>query len=398
MRKNDKSDASLLFLAVIALILAAGVTVAITMIRSERLEDDRVINTLFVIENEGKPLCTFVLLYYPSTKRAAIFDIPGSVGILLKSVRRVDRIDSAYDAKKISVYKDEIISLLDVDIPYSIIINIEDLGKLTDLLEGVEIFIPTSVSIFHDNPILFSSGITRLDGDKAKQYVTYELPEENTELHVLRKQRFFGGLLKRIGEQSEILKHKPTSKLFYSFMKTSMNQRNTNWFFGEFAKIDMDRTNIQSVGGNLREISGQMLIVPSWDGALIKDIVKGTLASLIAENGRNERVLSVDIQNGTQVSGLAGRTAELVRGFGYEVNSVGNADRNDYARTLIIDHTGRESLVQEFGKIIRCTNIEYRGGTNQLDEHDIELMNFEYKADFTLIIGRDFNERFVTGN
>ncbi|MDR0474044.1 MAG: LCP family protein [Treponema sp.] len=401
MRKKTKIDASVLFLAVIVLILAAGVAAAVTLLGSDPIEEslsaNRVVNTLFVIENNGTPLCTYVLMYYPATRRAAIFDIPGSVGLILTNIKRVDRIDTVYDEKKISVFKSEIESLLGVDIPFSIIINMDNLGKITDLLEGVEIFVPAAVNIYQEKPIMFNSGITRLDGDKAKLYITYELPEENPELPNFRRQRFFWGLLKRMGEQNEIFRNKQLARFYYSFFRTGMNRRSFLRFFEEFSKIDMDRINIQSVGGNQREISGQMLILPFWDGALIKDIVRDTLGSLVVEGAFNERVFTVEILNGTQVSGLAGRTAELIRNFGYDVISIGNADHNNYAKTVIIDHTGRENLVQDFGKIIRCTNIEYGNINNQIQDQN-EMMNFEYQADFTLVIGRDFNERYVTGN
>jgi hypothetical protein len=261
----------------------------------------------------------------------------------------------------------------------------------------VEIFIPTPVDEYHDGHILFSSGITRLDGDKAKIYLTYELPEENDELINFRRQRFFIGLIKRLGEQNQFLENPQAAGVFRSLIKTGINARTHMRLFGEFAGIDADRVSIQSVGGNVRMISDQLLIFPYWDGNLIKEIVRQTLGSLIrpTENTMGDRVFTVEILNGTMVSGLAGRPAELFRGFGYDVISIGNADRNDYEKTLIIDRSGYQAVARSFGELIRCTNIQFDSPIQANPEIDLEMQNFEYRSDFTVIIGRDFNGRFV---
>jgi hypothetical protein len=268
------------------------------------------------------------------------------------------------------------------------------------LIEGVELFIPSPVDIFQDEIILFPSGITWLDGDKSKVYITYELPEENAELANFRRQRFFLGLLKRFGEQNETLKNPQVTQIYQSLIRTNVSQRSRVRLFDEFARIDTDRVGIQSVGGNPREVSGQTLIFPFWDGSLVKDIVRQSLGSLVrpVEGSLTERVFTVEILNGTTVIGLAGRTAELLRGFGFDIISIDNADSSDYERTLIIDRSGFEVVVRDFGNIIHCTNIRFDTLSPQTTELGMDLQNLEYKADFTLIIGRDFNERYVVGN
>ena len=57
-------------------------------------------------------------------------------------------------------------------------------------------------------------------------------------------------------------------------------------------------------------------------------------AAARAENAR------IAVLNGAGVEGLAGRTADWLKEQGVEVAEVGNADRLDYAKTLLIDYTG----------------------------------------------------------
>jgi anionic cell wall polymer biosynthesis LytR-Cps2A-Psr (LCP) family protein len=401
MRKN-KTDASLLFLGGIGVLLVCGIVFAVLNLRSDPLEDsiseNRVLNTLFIIEDEERPLASYVLMYYPATRRAAIFDIPGSLGLIIDRINRVDRIDTVYESRRLAPFKHEIEKLLGVEISFSVIIDLDKLVKIVDLIEGVEIFIPSAVEIYQDEPILFPSGVTRLDGDKSRLYISYELPEENQELITSRRQHFFLGLIKRLGEQNEVLHNPVVSKVYRSFFRTAMSWKTQERLFDEFAGIDTDRVNIQSVGGNIKEVSGQTLILPHWDGNLIKEIVRQSLGALVrpAEGSLSERVFTVEILNGTAVNGLANRTAELFRSFGYDVISVNNADHNNYAQTRIIDHSGLDEAVKAFAGIIRCENISYDILAGELDMADIDIQNFDYRSDFTLIIGRDFNGRYVT--
>ena len=404
--KIVKIDASPILLALIVLFLAGGIIAGFLSFRSDPIEEtltgDQVINTLFVIENNGKPLCTYVLMYYPKTAKAAAFDIPGSLGLIIQRINRVDRIDMLYDPNRINSFQTEVGRLLGVEISFHVAIELENLVRIVDLIEGVDVFIPVPVEIYGGEPVLFPSGSSRLDGDKIKTYVTYLLDEESPEMPVFRRQRFFLGFLKRLGEKNETLKHQQVTQVFQSFIKTNMNSRTRTRLFDAFSRIDIDRVNIQSVAGLNREVSGQILIFPHWDGNLIKDIVRQTISGLVrpVEGSSSGRVFTVEVLNGTMTTGLAGRTAELLRGFGYDIISIGNADRNDYAQTRIIDRSGYPESARSFGDIIRCRNIEFETlvPDDSVPEMDLESRNHEYKADFILILGRDFNERYVTGN
>jgi len=399
----SKTEASRLLLILIILLFITAISLAVYTLRSNPVEDilssSRIINVLFVIEDEKKPLSSYVLMYYPDTKRAAVFDIPGELGLLISRINRVDRIDRVYDGSRIGSFEDEVEKLLGIDINFSIVITKENLKSMVDLLEGVRIFIPSPVSYREDSQlILFPSGMTVLDGDKAALYASYSLPDEDREMEVSRRQRFFLGLLDRWIIMNDKLKNPSAAKLYFSFFRTSMNQRTFMRLFDEFVFIDSDRVNIQAVGGNLREVSGQTLIIPHWDGNLVKEVVRQTLGTLTrqVEEHMSERTPTVEVLNGTAITGLAGRTAEMLRSFGYDVISTSNADRNDYDRTVIVQRSGDEAMVKAFADIIRCTNIRREVDSREGLEEDFELQNFDLKADFTLIIGRNFNGRYVT--
>jgi anionic cell wall polymer biosynthesis LytR-Cps2A-Psr (LCP) family protein len=399
-KNNAHFDASVILLVAITVFLGAGIFVTVQALRSDPIEGaiagDRIINTLFVLEGAGagKPLGTYVLMYYPATKRASIVDIPGQVGLILQRINRVDRIDTVYESRKIAAFENEVERLLGVPITYTFVLDLNNLGKVVDLIEGIEILIPSRVEIYDDvTPILFPSGKTWLDGDKAKLYASYELPDEDRELIAFRRQRFFLGFIKRMCERQQLLKNAEVTRVYQSMLRTDMNLRVRERLFDEYASVNMDRVGLQSVGGNLREVSGQQLLLPYYDGTLIKDIVRQTQQGLTRplESAATDRVFTVEVQNGTLTNGLAGRTAELLRGFGYEVTGIKNAEQIS-DETLIIDRSGNENMARIFGSIIQCNNIEFEPPAS--DDMGIQ-QTFEYRTDFILILGRDFNGRYV---
>lgn len=396
--RSAKLDSSFILLAAIFLLAAGGGLTVFFAVRADPLKEalsgDRVITTLFVIEDGGKPLSSFVLLYYPETARGAVFDVPGSVGLIIQSLNRVDSIDTLYAPRRYGDFQREVGSLLGLEIAFSVVLSLDKLAGLVDLLEGVELFVPDAIAIYDETtPILLPSGLVRLDGAKARKFATYELKEDDREDGVARRQRLFLALLKRLGERNEYLKGKDVFPFFDSLIETSVDGRTAMRLFDAFAAMDSDRIFMQRVGGNLRDVSGKPLLFPFYDGNLIKEIVNQALSSLVrrSEGTITERVFTVEVLNGTPSSGMARRTAELLRGFGYDIIAVSNADRNDIEKTTVVDRSGYEDMARIFADVIRCSNI--RSESRYRDS--IDPQNLDIRADFTIIIGKDFNGRYV---
>jgi anionic cell wall polymer biosynthesis LytR-Cps2A-Psr (LCP) family protein len=397
--QNNKFDNSIVLLSAIGIISAAGI-IFVYLAATSRLDvlrislgENHVVNTLFVVEYKNKPVATYVTLFNAGTRRAALFDIPPDVGRILKQVNRVDRIDTVYDGRRLKEYVTEVENLLGVDVYDTVVFDLDALSKIVDIIDGVRVFIPTRVTIYDsENSVIFPAGWTELDGAKTKAYLLYE-EEDDTSVARQWRNRFFIGLLKRVGEKNLYLKKEGVEKYINALIKTSMNKKVRARFFDNWAYIDADRISVQQISGNYREISGKHLLLPHYDGGLIKDIIRQTLNTLTRQSGRTlaDRVITVEVLNGTTTAGLAGATAEMIRGFGYDVINIDNADRSDYDTTTIIDHANNEEEALNFAEIIHSKTIIT---DTALDEFDSGVQSYEYKADITLILGRDYNGRF----
>lgn len=359
----------------------------------DSLSKDNLIKVLVVLEDAGAPVSTNVVTYYPGSKRAAMFDIPGETGLIIRKLGRVDRINALYTEKGVDDYRLEIQSLTGVTIPFYLVINVDHFSRLADLFGGLEVFIPSPVDIKTDTgKILLPSGAVSLDGDKLKTYITYVDPLDQEGEAASRKQKAVLALFRALSDNSTTAFSKGIFPTVKSCMSTNIAANSLKDLLIELSRIDAERLVPQRVTGSLRNVDGKMLLFPFYDGQLLKDIVRQTLGGLVSEDSAaQERIYAIEILNGTRIQGLAGETSELYQSFGYDVIRVANAEVTDQEKTLVIDRIGNETVASTIAQVIQCTNIQ----KTSIENFDIGDYGTEATVDYTIILGKDFNGRYV---
>ena len=396
MGKNSKSQSSALFLILIFAVLAISAFVIFFSLRTDPIEEvlknDQLLKILFVLSDEDEVISTDVILYYPVTQKTAMFDIPGRTGAIYSSVGRVDRIDSVYLEKGIQSYKQEIEKLLDTTIPFTLEVDLDQFSQLTDLLGGLRIFIPSPVDIkTEDEYYLLPSGAVTLDGDKIKTYIKYREPEETENDIQERMQNTVLGFLNALNQQKGLVLGDRTFDYFNKLMKINMDKDGLKRLLSEISNIDSERLAPQTITGSVRDVDGKQLLFPYYDGQLIKDACKQSMSALVASTSMvYDRTYVLEIQNGTTVQGLAKNTSALLQSIGYDVLTTTNADSNDYAKTVIIDHINNPQVASSLGDFIMCDNIIVEEVQSEDASLDANLL-----VDFTIILGKDFDGRYV---
>jgi hypothetical protein len=114
------------------------------------------------------------------------------------------------------------------------------------------------------------------------------------------------------------------------------------------------------------------------------------------KNTEYTRTYVLEIQNGTSVQGLARNTALLFQAVGYSVYRTTNASSQDVDKTVIIDHIGNPDIAKNLGSFIRCTNIQEEEVKKTTPGSEGDLQE-QAMVDFTIILGRDFDGRYVRG-
>ena len=397
---REKISAAFLFL-ILAVMIGAVIYVALSLRTDpvkETLENDEVIKVLVVInDGQGNCLSTDLLAYYPPFRKGVLFDIPGNIGDIFKSIDRTDRIDAIYREKGIPSFVTEVSRLTDTIIPFTVELSLDNLSTLTDMLGGLNLFISAPVDSLSPagERWLLPSGQINLDGDKIKTYMTYLLEGEGESELDDRRQSVIVSLLSAINENRKQMFSKKNFKKYVSLFDSNVDSDSFYKLVELIANINTDGLAPFYPQGNFRvTTSGQRLWFLQDSGQLIKDVIKTTISSLASEDTKEgNRVYVVEVLNGTDVSGSARNAAYLLQGMGYEIFNFGNTSSSDYyEHTLIISHIGDSAPVRTFADFITCKNIEIEA-VDPFSGDDGTGMD----VDFTLILGKDWDGRYVRG-
>ena len=398
MKTSNPNSNKGAFLLILIFVILISVTVGLVLsLRvntvDENLKSDRVIKTLVVMEAKNRVLFTDVFIYYPETKRGALINILGNTGAIFQSLGRVDGIDSVYLEKGIEVYMSEIEKLVGQSIPFYIILNLTKFGELTDMLGGMKVFIPSPVDVKNEEGerFLLPSGVVSLDGEKIQTYLNFEKSDETDDEAVERRQNVLLAFFSALSRNEKIIQDKKNFSLIEKKMDSNLDDDEFHHLMSMISEIDSEHLVPQTITGSKRVVDGKTLLFPYYDGQLIKDVFKQVSNSLISlDNANVARTYVLEIQNGTSVQGLARNTSALLQSAGYDVLSQGNADSNDYEKTVIINHIGNAEIAKNLGDFIRCTNI-----IEESVSAESEFTAVASNVDFTIILGKDFDGRYV---
>lgn len=379
-----------LFLILVLIAISAFVVVRLTQKGTVEavIKKDKAMGILFIFEQEKKPVSNQLLIWYPSRRKAAIMDIPGSMGIILKSANQMNSIDSIYDARNPKRYVKEISDYLRFPIDGWLCYDQQSLSQTVDLLEGIQIFLAEPVMGNNALPaVSLPGGSVLLDGEKATQYLTYACAADSYTEEINRKQRLLISILSQLAQKSSALSSKGL-RLIASKPKSNFSLETREEIFRHFAQIDIEMIITQFISGSFRTFEGRKLLFPYYDGELARDVVSQTANALGTEDSKNlqKSAVTIEILNGTGLKGLAGSASVLFESYGYKVVSVGNASSFDYSKTVIFDNDGDKSALQQVADVIGCKSF---GNPNDLSGPK--------KANITIILGKDFNGRYCIG-
>ena len=385
----------------IALIILTAVALSIVFAFSlktnsveDALKEKGIMRTLFVVEDDDSSmLFSSVLIYNPTSQKAALVNLPGHTGAIYQSLGRVDKLEKVYSEAGIVSYRNEVEKLLGMTIPYYAILTLDKFIKISDYLGGMRVFISEPVDCLSEEGErwLLPSGAINLDGDKINTYLHYRL-EDETEADVQeRYQNAMAAFITGLHDKKFVVFVKANRKRYLDLIKTNLKEEEETTLFKAIADVDAESIIKQTITGSLRRVDGQQLLMPDNNGEFIKEAVKQTTNLLASTDGTlTSRVYVLEIQNGTTVQGLARNTAILFQNASYDVLSPVNAPRNDYLETVIIDHIGNMEVAKIVGEFIRCTNIR-----EATPEEEAESSSLDAGVDFTIILGKDFDGRYV---
>jgi len=390
MRTGGIDKGVILLLIIVVVIAGIGVSVALavrTDAISDLIADDEQLVVLLAVELDDGRLVTEVVFYEFSTGRGALFEVPAETGTVVRSLSRIDSIDTVFFADGLEAYADQVADLLGTEIPFYIHVTESNLEALVDLVSGVPVFV-TDLPDEGPEAVRIPSGDVILDGAKALEYLRYRSEGEREREPIARRQKMIVSLLEELGNNHAVLSGESESRLLMSQLATNIERRAFVSLVRELDGLESDRMITRQIEGVWREVStgdeAELLLFPHQEGRWLEESVRQVVENLASEESiRDENiVIRLEILNGTDVSGLATRTAELYRSYGFDVVAVGNAQSNEVEQTLVVDRVGSEIFARRTADIVRATTVE--------SEPEPQAA-----VDVTVILGKDFDGRYV---
>ncbi|MBN2656454.1 MAG: LCP family protein [Spirochaetales bacterium] len=354
------------------------------------VKSEAVVPVMITVTDAGKPLLTELFLFYRETGKGAVLDIPGNTGSIISNLNKVDRIDILFDENDIDPFRKKVGALTGIDIPFYYIISLQDLEKMVDLIDGLNLFIANPVDMKKDGlTFLLPPGSVTLDGSKVISYLLYNLDGESDSEKIDRHHKFIKSFLEKLAEKRSYLSTDQLSDFTREMALTNMDRKSFENFLLYLSDLDMDRLQYNKVLGVKRFVDNKELLFPHYDERLLKELVNQIEDYLVNIQSLSDQgvAFSVEILNGTDISGLASRTSQILKSFGYKIAGLGNATRVDgqeVESTVILDRKGNPDAAKGLAGLLKCERWH--------SEADASL---DDTIDITLILGKDFDGRYV---
>lgn len=309
--------------------------------------------------------------FEPKEKKLDLISLPRDTRVNIKG-KGLDKLGHAHAYGAAPFAMETVGDFLDIDVHYYFSIDYAGFRKFVDNLGGVRINVPFDMDYSdpYDNPPLrinLKKGWQTLNGEKALQYVRNREGYPNGDLgRIEAQQAFMDAVIDKVLSAGTILRLPALADTLSSHMRTNMTAADMGKYAFRAAGIEKESINMYRIPGDSEYINGVSYFL--YDEQKTQELV-----STIFDKKESVRV---EVLNGTGVSGLASKVGDMLEEREYEVVRVGNADHDEYGKTLIYDRKGRGDYAKEIAEILDVK--EYK-----VERDDDSI------ADVTIILGED---------
>ncbi len=372
-------------------------------------------------DDEDSPPRTDTLLLLTldlENKSAGILSLPRDLWVPVPGYDLTTKINTTYAMGERRGYpgggpqlvKDTVSSFIGRPVEYHVKINFNGFVRMIDLIGGIDINVPKT--IYDDRyptpdygyqTFYLEAGDQHLDGKTALMYVRTRNIDSDY-MRAGRQQQMIQAVMDKVLAADMIPTLLAKAPQLMATMSDSFSTdmpwptalelanyvRNQN-LQGPLRRLVLDDT----FGQETYSDEGAWILVPDRDrvrAALseffdvapisVTSISSSAVASSqpLVELPRQHNDVRLEILNGTGYPGVAAHVRDLLQQEGWQVVSIGDADRSDYRRTLIVNYNANEPLTQEVNMGLALPpNLPVLNGLIRSDSVDMRI-----------VIGQDF--------
>ncbi|GIV77859.1 MAG: hypothetical protein KatS3mg050_2253 [Litorilinea sp.] len=336
-----------------------------------------------------------------------MLSLPRDLWVPIPGYDITTKINTAYSIGELQGYqgggaqlvKNTVSSFIGQPVQYYVMVNFQGFVELIDLIGGVDVMVPKTihdeefptddygVETFH-----LDAGLQHLDGATALKYVRTRHVDDDYG-RARRQQDVIRAVVDKV-MRSDML---PTllarlPKLLYT-MRNSIDTDIPMPMQLELANYikDVSLNEVRQLvldnrfGEETYSAEGAWILRP--DRAKVRAALADFFntaghsgnGTTVAQASADPAWVRVEILNGTGEPGVAARTRELLEARGWQVVSIGDADRSDYGRTLVINYGVPDELVEKVG-----ADLDLQPNLSSLHG-----LNTSAPVDVRIVVGRD---------
>ncbi|MBK8049271.1 MAG: LCP family protein [Anaerolineales bacterium] len=313
---------------------------------------------------------TMILLSVsPNDQSIGMLSMPRDLWVPIPGQNITTKINTAYMLGELNKYpgggpqlaKDTVSSFIGRPVDYFVRVNFDGFREIIDQIGGIDINIPYTI---HDDeyPTVdygvetfhLDAGLQHLDGATALKYARTRHGDSDYG-RARRQQDIIRAVAEKVlnaGMIPQLLLKAP------QLLRTMQDSIQTDIP----AAVAVDLANVIN-GSSLKEIrqlvldkqygeetyssEGAWILMP--DRAKVRTALdqffQPTASPAVANSA--DAPVRVEVLNGTSQPGIGARTAQLLQEQGWTVVSVGDADRSDYAQTIVVSYGAPTDMVQK---------------------------------------------------
>ncbi|MBP8863041.1 MAG: LCP family protein [Anaerolineae bacterium] len=340
-----------------------------------------------------------VLTLDPTTLQAGVLSIPRDLWVPIPGYNQ-GRINTAHRLGELYNYpgggpalaRETVEYNLGIPIQYYVRLNFQGFVDLIDLIGGIDVYVaePINDPLYPDNnygydPLYIPAGQQHFDGAMALKYARTRHDSNDFE-RARRQQQVLLAVLERVSSLNLLPQLAPRLGELYTLMDQSVS---TDLTLDEVLAlaglaIKVDRTQIRfavidsTCTENYITPEGAQVLIPLRDRIReVRDYVFGG-AELASQTVEQENA-TIGVLNGTGRAGLAASTTDYLKEQGVAVAAFGNADRADYATTMIILNRPKPATAARLATLLGLPQSAI-----------VTASNVAAAQDITLILGADY--------
>lgn len=356
----------------------------------------------------GPPLTdTLILLTLDlDTQTAGMLSLPRDLWVPIPGQGVSTKINTAYRMGEVNGYpgggaqlaKDTVGSFIGQEVQYFVRIGFDGFTQVVDLIGGVDVEVSQTI---HDveyptmdygfETFHLDAGVHHLDGETALKFVRTRHTDSDYG-RARRQQQLIRAMSDKVLSADMIPTLIANVPQLIGTMRNSIQTdmpiplalELANYLrdssLGEIRQLVLD----SNYGEETYTEQGAWILLP--DRAKVRAALNtffspAPLATAgQTSTGSDPSWVRVEILNGTGEPGVAARTRDLLVSHGWQVVSIGDADRNDYGNTLIINYGVPQGLVERVSQ-----DLNLRPDLSSLDG-----LNISAPIDMRIVVGRDF--------